>query len=256
MSHFFWESFSKQNWMNVPTPWKPSFGDLFIFFLYIIKSQWGKDVALLLIGATKELRWLLKVLKINYDMIDYSENMKKVTEQRNDTLAIFYKQDWLKNTIDKKYDFIFGDLVLNLLSEKEALIFIDNYKKKLKKNGSILLRTRVHTQESDFKKISNLLHAQLTNINKVPMYTIFANVQSLSKKNEEVAQNSFDNALSESDHNTKDKLLFFKKIFLLSELKYYIHDERFYKKLNATIFNRKKYRNYFDTFCFLLIKNS
>lgn len=256
MTNYFWDSFSKKSWEAVPYPWKPSFGNLcFIAYRYLLCYLRHRKCRTLLVGATLPIRSLFSHAYAPYDLIDYSSNMVSITTPKKDTLENIYINSWLNIEPNKKYDFIVGDLVLNLLDEKEVASFLDLYTQTLTKDGVLVLRTRIRS-EKNTEDIQKITKESLQFLERKTLYTAFANMRTLSLFSQELAKKT----MEEATKGGSNLLSVLETHFLRSDLNYYIHTrasfvEKVHKSYNLSFTHEHTPAGYVDTFCFLVIQN-
>lgn len=222
----FWQLQKKETWHATPYPWKPGKLDLCFFAIYIIRERFrNKRSPALLIGCTKEIRQLFNLFSVPYDLIDFSANMEVITRPKNDRyLSNFSCVPWTTSiaTKNESYSLILGDLILNLIPNSERHLTIENFYNYLKKNGNLLLRTRLLTVT---KKEILLLNyrQQLNSLTKGNLYSCFANYQTLCTLFQ--TQNILtDKEIKELSN--KKLFQYFFTFFIQSPLEYYLFNKR------------------------------
>jgi hypothetical protein len=253
----FWDSTKQSSWVKIPYPWKPNYLDLFFFTFHIIVLKIKiKKPTVLLVGCTKELRTILNLFHVKYDLIDFSHTMKEITAPKNDFFLNDYIQSEWTTSLQKKYNYyslIVGDLVLNLLSEKDTERVVNNCKNYLTTKGKLVLRTRVLTKETADKLLVKFTR-QIKTLNKKTFYFCFANYQTLYKIREDEACKI---VFAENKRNTflENFILY----FINSPLQYFIFDQKkiesfFDDEWEVAWYSTQLYKKTFDDYFFIVAK--
>ncbi len=112
----------------------------------------GKDVKILILGATVEYRELCGKLGIDVTLIDYSrynyEYLKR--EIKHKPKERFVEGDWLTTLLNEKFDIILADNVINVLMKGDLEKLCLNVSKMLKKNGIFMPRTYVRNKNERY----------------------------------------------------------------------------------------------------------
>lgn len=253
----FWDSTKQLSWVKIPYPWRPNYLDLFFFTFHIIVLKIKlKKPTVLLIGCTKELRAILNLFHLKYDLIDFSHIMKEITSPKNDLFLNNYIQSEWTIPLEKRYDsypLILGDLILNLLCENDAGIVVNNCKKYLEPKGKLVLRTRVLTKETSDTLLVKFTR-QIKTLNKKAFYFCFANYQTLYKiQKEEVCKIVF------AENKRNIFLENFILYFINSPLQYFIVDQKkiesfFDSGWEMTWHSTQLYKKTFDDYLFIVAK--
>lgn len=137
-----WKKLAK-TWAALKPPWKPSNERIKIYHEIIKKHVKRKEA--LLLGATPEIRDLLAKLKMKVTILDISPSMiramtslKKKKNEENIVIG-----NWLTTKLDKKYNLVIGDSVVNNLSLKQVNRFFQQVKGFLKDDGIFICQIAV-----------------------------------------------------------------------------------------------------------------
>lgn len=137
-------------WKNYVGTARPSPSDLKFIKKKILEK--GKNVKVLILGATVEYRDLCGKLGIEVTLIDYSrynyEYLKK--EIKHKPKEKFIEGDWLTTVLNKKFDIILADNVINVLRKKNLEKLCLNVCKMLKNDGLFMARTYVRNKDERY----------------------------------------------------------------------------------------------------------
>ncbi len=131
------------HWKYFTSPARACAADL-KFIKAKIKEK-GKDVKVLILGATPEYRNLCGQLKIPVTLIDYSKKnyLYLRREVKNKPKEKFVQGNWTTAALKEKFDVILGDNVINMMKRKDTLKMYANVSKMLKDDGLFLARTYI-----------------------------------------------------------------------------------------------------------------
>lgn len=141
-----WQRFAK-NWQRLTSPARPSQREIKIYENFAKSFLMKKNVKVLILGATPEIRDMLaKYKNIQVVLVDINLDMalamtslmrqKKVAEKE-----IWLRANWLSAPLPQKYfDVIFGDFVLGNVPFKLQAQFLNNIKSWLKSGGYFITR--------------------------------------------------------------------------------------------------------------------
>lgn len=254
----FWNSVSKNTWGKTTYPWRPDLSDMLVYAGFLLYKKFTKrELYVLVIGATKELRLLLNALHIQYDIIDQSENMLSLTKPNTDTFLKFKILDtWLnveKKSNGKVYDMILGDLILNLLDEISVKQVMTQCYSILKHSGILLLRTRTLTSNNAINYIDQL-RKKLQKINNKNIYYIYADFLTCLTLNKRATLE----IIEEMKVNDNYFLQHFLKYFTNENLPYYIYTKNKVHSFKNTfekiiLIKNHLFKTTFDDFIFLMI---
>ncbi|MFA5132141.1 MAG: hypothetical protein WC444_02315 [Candidatus Paceibacterota bacterium] len=258
MSQKFWQNVSTNAWEETPYPWRPCYKDLAIFMFYVLrKTTKKKDAVVLLIGATRELRFLLSFFKIKYDLIDYSENMIAVTTPKHDaSVRAIYHQDWFETIPSPtRYDVILGDLILNLIHKEGVATFFSIYREHMAKDGFFVLRGRLLTSSSQ-ETAHTAIQRQLHTITRTSLYTLFANFQTLYTFTKGASEIILQDFIASTQNPEKKQLgIVLKNKYLNSSLSYVLHSKHELMRLplpGLKIVHEYNPKDYLDSFAFII----
>ncbi len=149
-----WDNIKYKTWGKTPPPWRPSTFDLVIYFLFLLKYRAAKGSSrkILILGATKELYFIARLIFKKITIVDYSANMLKITSL-NKSAGEIITDKWGEFITNEKFDIVLGDLIFNVLSHFEVDRTLKNINRYLSDDYSILFRIRVTDCSKPKKKI-------------------------------------------------------------------------------------------------------
>jgi SAM-dependent methyltransferase len=137
-----WDSSIAASWNKFKPPIRPSSYDLEIFEKFIdekIKEK-GDNVKILILGSTPEIRDLVSLKKIVPYVCEYSKNnyeaLKLLKKEQGDEILI--NQDWRELKTDEKFDLVFAEASLNVISKEDVPIVLKKVTKILKEDGLLI----------------------------------------------------------------------------------------------------------------------
>ncbi len=150
-----WAVFA-QKYKPSRSPITPSVGDLAIVEQYlqqILKKN--KKPNVLMLGGTFSYRKLLARYKIPVTLVDLHEKMDKINteileeEGCGERQETFIKENWCTMNLDKEFDLILGDFVIENIMKENKDAFFTNVQKHLKKDGLFITRNEVQTEKNE-----------------------------------------------------------------------------------------------------------
>lgn len=131
------------HWKYYVGPARASPSDLEFIKKKILEK--GSKCKVLILGATPEYRDLCGQLGLGITLIDFSRyNYEYLADEvRNRPKERFIRGNWLKTALDKKFDIILGDNVINMLHKGDVRTFLSNLSKMLKEDGFFMPRTYI-----------------------------------------------------------------------------------------------------------------
>lgn len=247
----FWNTISRPAWQKVPPPWKPDSVDLIMYLFFIFCHSFFSKRPILLLGATQELRSLLSLLHIKYDMIDTSAHMESITRPNGkDSLNTFFNTPWEEYSPKKRYSLVIGDLILNLSSEEYVKRILNK-----EYGGPLVLRTRLATCLT-YEEVSGAIKKNLATKDKQKgvsfFYSLLASTQTLTLVFNKTEEEALATIFQKQDSSSKN---FFKETYLKHSPQYYLHKEQFLggetRKSSVRFWLKRTHPLYVDTFCFL-----
>ncbi|MBW2977814.1 class I SAM-dependent methyltransferase [Candidatus Woesearchaeota archaeon] len=142
-----WTLEMANKWKNYKPPIRPSKWDIAVFSKYLDKKirEKGRDVKVLILGSTPELRDLVNSKKLTAYVCDYSKDnnealklLKKVKGKE-----ILIRQDWTKLKLKQKFDLVFAEASLTVVKKQQVIKILKNVKKLLKDDGLFISKTWV-----------------------------------------------------------------------------------------------------------------
>jgi hypothetical protein len=140
------------HWKYYKPPARASPSDLEFIKNKILEK--GKEVKVLILGATPEYRELCGNLDIPVALLDFSRNNYEYLSDEvfNAPKEMFIEGNWLHSKLSDKFDIILGDNVINVLPKKDIPLFFKNVANMLKKDGFFMPRSYIRTpEETNFK---------------------------------------------------------------------------------------------------------
>lgn len=148
-----WKIFANK-YLYTVCPSTPSRGDIRIIESYLKKIlKINKKPNILILGCTVNYRKLLAKYRLLVNLVDinkimYEANTSMIKDIKRKERFIL--DNWLTMKMNKKYDLILGDFVVNNISLRDRDKFFKNIKKHLSDSG--LFITRVYFQPKIFLK--------------------------------------------------------------------------------------------------------
>jgi len=148
-----WQDYAKV-WGYFQSPWVPSSERIRIYGKLIKKYSKGREA--LLLGATPAIRDLLAKLKFRVTVVDISplmikamSSLRKMKSREKVIIA-----NWLTIRLNKKFDLIIGDTVINNLHPKEYVRFFRRIRNFLQDDGVFINQSVVLTKHVNKIKIT------------------------------------------------------------------------------------------------------
>lgn len=150
-----WATFA-QKYKPSNSPITPSAGDLAVVEQHlqqILKRNKKPDV--LMLGCTFGYRKLLALHKIPVTLVDLQENMYRINteileeEGCGERQETFIKENWCTMNLEKEFDLILGDFVIENIMKENKDAFFMNVQKHLKKDGLFITRNEVQTEKNE-----------------------------------------------------------------------------------------------------------
>ncbi len=143
-------------WAHYPPPARPSKEDIDFYEKAILKVSQNKDIKVLILGVTPELRDICSKYKLDVTLVDISKDMVEAMEilvkNKNPKEGIVIA-NWLDMNFDMNFDLIIGDIVINLFDLLDWSLFLTKIKDTLKKEGYFLTRLML---DSPLRKDTNI----------------------------------------------------------------------------------------------------
>jgi len=153
-----------ESWSKYKYPWKPN--NRILQEISPLFNEWKK---ICLLWSTKEIRSLCKTNNCDIDIYDLSYKMY-VANSVDNINEKFYSENWF-HINNKKYDIIYGDLILFLFPQDQQQKLIDTLSNNLSKNGKIILRIwseKKYPQTLDFyTQVSLIKNISYDEINQI-----------------------------------------------------------------------------------------
>jgi hypothetical protein len=128
-------------WQNYCEPARPNQSEI-----HIVDGIVPSGSEVLLLGSTPEFRDLLSKKKCSVTIAEYSEeNFSAMTQLMKETpfSEDFHQTNWLDMKFTKKFDFILGDHIINLIPMDKWRDLVRNFKGYLKPESTLLQRVIV-----------------------------------------------------------------------------------------------------------------
>lgn len=157
-----WKNLSqKDSWEKFTSPSRPSRDDIRNYNRMIqisLKNKMNPEI--LVLGSTPEIRDMLVkfslLQKAKITCLDMSEDMYRAMSGllKNDNMSneTFVLGNWINTKLDKKFDIILGDYVVDNIDHASREEFLKNISGLLKKDGAFIIRDYVLTKK--YKSIS------------------------------------------------------------------------------------------------------
>ena len=166
--YFYWEN-QVDYWQALPSPIRPSSGDIFIYknFLSHSRRHLGPIKNVLLLGSTPELRDLLATLPgARIYIADFSYRMSmamlRFTEAADPLKETWVKANWLELPFPENFfDVILGDLVLQQFPSELEQEFLGKIGALLGGGGSLISRFHFLDDEARGGDISSVIKKTL-----------------------------------------------------------------------------------------------
>ncbi|MFA5993025.1 MAG: class I SAM-dependent methyltransferase [Candidatus Pacearchaeota archaeon] len=130
-------------WAHYPSPARPSKEEIDFYEKSILKVSQNKDIKVLILGVTPELRDICTKYKLDVTLVDISKDMAEAMENlvknKNPKEKIVIA-NWLDMKFDTKFDLVMGDIVINLFGLEDWDLFLKKIKNTLVENGHFLTR--------------------------------------------------------------------------------------------------------------------
>ena len=153
-----WKEFAHKYLFTTP-PITPSKEDMKVIEIYLKKIlKNNKEPKILILGCTINYRKLFAKYKISVTMVDVNKEMYKMNTSVLKNIKRkekFVLGNWVDVKLNKKYDLILGDFVVNNIALSERNKFFRNIKKHLKDDGYFI--TRVHNIQKKFLENKGIL---------------------------------------------------------------------------------------------------
>jgi len=138
------------HWKYYLPPARASPSDLRFIKKKILEK--GKGVKVLILGSTPEYRNLCGELNIPVTLLDFSRyNYDYLTaEVKNMPKEIFHEGDWLTTVLQKKFDIVLGDNIINVCKKENLHVLLTNIAKMLKLDGFFMPRVYVREKGESY----------------------------------------------------------------------------------------------------------
>lgn len=190
-------------WMHYPPPARPSQEELSFYEECILKAASKKDIKVLILGVTPELREICAKHKLDVTLVDICQDMfeamKELMKYKN-SKEKFVLANWLDMKFDTQFDLIIGDIVINLFDLEDWKLFLTKIRSTLKKDGYFLTRLML---DSPLRKKTNLnemikqykQELQVGNLDRTAI--IFSDKEICNAKTRKIDFNIFNKKLKE-----------------------------------------------------------
>ena len=140
-----WHLKHAKAWQNMPSPARPSLGELAIFGKYLLNLHDKKPTKLhvLILGSTPEFRDMCNKSFCDVTCIDINEPIYKaltLLQKSPNNRERLIHANWLTFNIPEKFDIIFGDAVTAMFPLKYYRKFFRNMSHHLVSDGRLILR--------------------------------------------------------------------------------------------------------------------
>lgn len=159
MKQNIWDTTIVENWKNFKPPARPSRYDLAVFSKYIdlkVKEK-GKNVKILILGSTPELRDLVSSKGLVAYVCDYKkENYKALASLKKVKGKEFLLcQDWKNLKTSYKFDMVLAEASLNMLEKRDFIKVLENMEKLMKDDGLFISKTwyRIPKNKVSIRKV-------------------------------------------------------------------------------------------------------
>jgi hypothetical protein len=144
-----WIKDKAHDWVNYLPPARPATSELAIIEKYVadkVRKTPSRAIRVAVLGSTVELRSLGHKYEAEVTVIEFSKHHYDVLSRQ----YMLYKgkenlliADWRKIKTKERFDFVFGDNVLNMLNTEGRLMLLKNAAAMLKKDGMFITRDYV-----------------------------------------------------------------------------------------------------------------
>lgn len=153
MAKAMWDLSMAEQWKFYKPPVRPSEADLAIFGKYIEEkiAQKGKDIKILILGSTPELRSLVHTFGLPVWVCDYSEENFRALGQLVAVQGVehYVQQNWITLDLDERFDLIFGEASPNVVAREDVPAVLRNAERHLAEGGLFLAKVWYHLPQKD-----------------------------------------------------------------------------------------------------------
>ena len=153
-----WTNKLATSWKNFRPPVRPSRAELDCFekFLKIMIKSRGTNIKVLILGSTPELRNLVSSKNLTVYVCDYNRKNFEALKllKKNEGKEILINQDWRRLKSNVKFDMIFAEASLNVVSKKDMELVFRSVRDHLNKGGLFVAKTWVQTKKQSVEKIT------------------------------------------------------------------------------------------------------
>ncbi|MDO8582302.1 MAG: class I SAM-dependent methyltransferase [bacterium] len=168
-----WAKAKAKDWKNYLPPTRPSISELAVieeYFVDLVKSNPRKKYTLAILGCTVEFRSLVHKYGMEVTIIDFSKLHFEILSEQFMTYKgeeKFLEMDWRKMKSGIKFDFILGDLVVNMLDNENRELMLKNIHNMLAENGLAILRSWIEPKEKllNFESVLKFVRKKYPNVN-------------------------------------------------------------------------------------------
>ena len=154
-----WDLSMAEQWKYYKPPIRPSKADLEIFGKYLKEkiAEKGKNIKILILGSTPELRSLVHTFGLSLLVCDYIEDnyreLGKLVEYQGKEIPVH--QDWTTMEIGEQFDFIFAEASPNVVKREDVPKVLHNAAMHLAHGG--LLIAKVWTRRTESRDLPEIL---------------------------------------------------------------------------------------------------
>jgi SAM-dependent methyltransferase len=146
-----WAGNKVNDWAHYLPPARPSRSELRIVNRHVQElCRARKPLRVAILGSTVEFRSLCHRLGADVTVIEFSREHYRILSRqpmKHRGREELREEDWRGMKVDRKYDLILGDLVLNVVARRDIASVLRNIARSLARDGRCLLRTWVRSND-------------------------------------------------------------------------------------------------------------